>query len=166
MSPQPGPSTVQTDPRPPDNWSIATKRPPAGCYIDIIKLARRTNTTTKTHTHIYIHLNLIVSVTFQLTEINQVKLDSPQLHLSTELTDWLVYDHNLLHWIEAESKESHESLRSWICLRITGTPSAEVFLWTASPRVRSIFSWISLSWRAASKAYRQMGRNRHKLSQV
>ena len=60
--------------------------------------------------------------------------------------------------MEAESRESHESLRSWICLRITGTPSAEVFLWTASPRVSSIFSWISLSWRAESKACRERQR--------
>lgn len=52
---------------------------------------------------------------------------------------------DLLHCIAAESSESQESLRSWICLRTTGTPSAEVFLCTASPLVMSIFSWISRS---------------------
>lgn len=59
----------------------------------------------------------------------------------------------LLHWIEAESRASQESFRSCICFWTTGTPSAEVFLWTDSPLVISIFSWISFSWRAVSNAW-------------
>lgn len=59
---------------------------------------------------------------------------------------------DLLHWMEADSRESQESFRSWICFRTTGTPSGEVFLCTDSPRVISIFSWISFSCRAASRA--------------
>jgi len=55
--------------------------------------------------------------------------------------------------MEAESRASHESFRSWICFWRTGTPSAEVFLWTDSPLVISIFSWISFSCRAVSKAW-------------
>lgn len=60
---------------------------------------------------------------------------------------------DLLHWIEAESRASHESLSSCICFCTAGTPSAEVFLWTDSPLVISILSWISFSCRAVSKAW-------------
>ena len=82
-----------------------------------------------------------------------MKLDSSPSYSSFDWQIDQIQDHNLLHWMEAESRESHESLRSWICLRITGTPSAEVFLWTDSPLVISIFSWISFSWRAVSNAW-------------
>ena len=47
--------------------------------------------------------------------------------------------------MEAESSASQESLRSWMFFCTTGTPSVDVFLWTDSPLVVSIFSWISFS---------------------
>ena len=55
--------------------------------------------------------------------------------------------------MEAESSASQESLRSCMFFCTTGTPSVDVFLWTDSPLVVSIFSWISFSCRAESKAW-------------
>lgn len=144
--PPPDPSTLWTDPRPPGSWSTVTTRPPVGCYEE-----GAMSTTREQSQH-------------SINPTNTLKFNSPWSPWSEwlpapfvdELTD-------LLHRMQEESKESHESLRSWICLRITGTPSAEVFLWTASPLVRSIFNWISLSWRAASKAYI---RNRCQISKL